>query len=195
MRDVPPTRLSRRRLILFAGLAASACGVAGWFSSGRDSGPQRAADADADNGTLLAFIATLFGKALSLQDRADLTDRLACMQQYRASLKHDCSVLAAYLDSQAGRWGAAGFAACNAWQKASIVDQIMQMPLKSRIASLLSRFSSTERDFYRMRWSAVPQLAWLYRHSPVAWRTRGYQRWPGVRGNWRDILAPGAPYP
>jgi hypothetical protein len=195
MRDVPSKPLSRRRMILLGSWAAAACGAAGWFSSGPASVAQRAGDADADNGTLLAFIAVLFGRDLSLQDRADLTDRLACMQQYRASLKHDCGVLAAHLDRQAGQWGMADFAACDARQKASIVDQIMQMPLKSKIASLLSRFSRSERDFYRMRWSAVPQLAWVYRHSPAAWRARGYQRWPGVRGNWRDILAPGAPYP
>ena len=195
MRDVPPESLSRRRMILLGSWAAAACGAAGWFSSGPASVPQRAGGTDADTGTLLAFIGALFGRNLSPQDRTELSDRLAYMGQYRASLRRDCSVLAAYLDGAAGQYGAGDFAACSASQKASIVDEIMKLPLKSRIAFFLSRFSRTERDFYRMRWSAVPQLAWVYRHSPTAWRARGYQRWPGVRGNWRDTLAPGAPYP
>jgi hypothetical protein len=195
MRDVPPKLLSRRRLILFGSFTAAACGTAAWFSSRRDSIPQRTGDAEVDNGTLLAFIAALFGRQLSPEDRVDLANRLGYMQQYRASLKRDCSVLEAYLDGQAAQWGVAGFAACDDWQKGRIVDRIMQITLQSKIASLLSRFSRTERDFYRMRWSTVPQLAWVYRHSPAAWRTRGYRRWPGVRGNRLDILAPGAPYP
>jgi hypothetical protein len=195
MRDALPEPLSRRRMILLGSWAAAACGAAGWFSSGPASVPQRAAEPDTDTGTLLAFIGALVGRDLSLQDRTELADRLAYMGQYRASLWRDCRVLAAYLDRQAGQYGAGDFAACSASQKASIVDEIMQLPLNSRIAFFLSRFSRTERDFYRMRWSAVPQLAWIYRHSPAAWRARGYQRWPGVRGNWRDTLAPGAPYP
>jgi hypothetical protein len=195
MRDVPPESLSRRRIILLGSWAAAACGAAGWFSSEPASVAQRAGGADADTATLLAFIGALFGRNFSLQDRTELADRLAYMGQYRASLRRDCSVLAAYLDRQAGRYGAGDFAACSASQQASMVDEIMQLPVKSRIAFFLSRFSRTERDFYRMRWSAVPQLAWVYRHSPAAWRARGYQRWPGVRGNWRDTLAPGAPYP
>jgi hypothetical protein len=195
MRDVPPESLSRRRMILFGSWATAACAAAGWFSSGPASVPLRTAATDADTSTLLAFIGALFGRDFSLQDGTELSDRLAYMGQCRASLRRDCSVLAAYLDRQAGQYGAGGFAACSASQKASIVDEIMQLPLKSRIAFFLSRFSRTERDFYRMRWSAVPQLEWVYRHSPAAWRARGYQRWPGARGNWRDILAPGAPYP
>jgi hypothetical protein len=195
MRDVPPEPLSRRRMILLGSWAAAACAAAGWLSSEPATVPRGAGDTDAGTGTLLAFIGALFGRNLSLQDRTELTDRLAYMGQYRASLRRDCSVLAAYLDRQAGQYGAGDFAACSASQKASIVDEVMRLPLKSRIAFFLSRFSRTERDFYRIRWSAVPQLAWVYRHSPAAWRARGYERWPGVRGNWRDILAPGAPYP
>jgi hypothetical protein len=195
MRDVPPQPLSRRRMMLLGSWAAAACGAAGWFSSGPAPVPRRAGDTDADTGTLLAFIAAMFGRTFSLQDRTELSDRLAYMRQYRASQWRDCSVLAAYLDRQAGQDGAGDFASCSASQKASIVDEIMQLPPNSRMAFFLSRFSRTERDFYRMRWSAVPQLAWIYRHSPAAWRARGYQRWPGVCGNWRDVLAPGAPYP
>jgi hypothetical protein len=195
MRDVPPEPLSRRRLILLGSWAAAACGAAGWFSSGPGPIPRRAGGTDGNTGTLLAFIEALFGRNLSLLDRTELTDRLAYMGQCRASLKRDCSVLAAYLDKQAEQYGAGDFAACSVSQKASIVDEIMELPLKSRVAFFLSRFSRTERDFYRMRWSAVPQLVWVYRHSPAAWRARGYLRWPGVRGNWRDSLAPGAPYP
>jgi hypothetical protein len=195
MRDVPPKPLSRRRLILFGSFTAAACGTAAWFPSRRDSIPPRTGDSGADNGTLLAFMAALFGKHLSPQDRADLTGRLSYLRQNRPSLGRDCSVLQAYLDGLAAQWGVSGFAACDDWQKGTIVDRIMQIARPSAIAALLSRFSRTERDFHRMRWSTVPQLAWLYRHSPAAWRTRGYQRWPGVQGDRLDILAPGAPYP
>jgi hypothetical protein len=66
---------------------------------------------------------------------------------------------------------------------------------KSFKARILSRLSVGERDHYRMRWSIVPSLGWMYRHSAAAWRARGYARWPGVAGDWHEVLAPGAPYP
>jgi hypothetical protein len=46
-----------------------------------------------------------------------------------------------------------------------------------------------------MRGSTIPSLEWLYRHSAAAWRARGYTRWPGIPGDWRETLVAGAPYP
>jgi hypothetical protein len=196
MSELTPKPFSRRRLFLFGGLGAAACGATALICGTRpDSRARRALDSAGVNRTLLSFVGALFGRTLSPLDGADLSQRIAYLRNTDAALSHDCTVLAGHLDEQAGEWGAAGFDACSAGQKAAILDRIMRIDEKSKIARLLSHYSRSEREYYRMRWSAVPQLAWLYRHSPVAWRTRGYARWPGVRGDWHDVLSVGASYP
>jgi hypothetical protein len=145
--------------------------------------------------TVLAFIGALFGKDLSEQDLADLSERLNYLLSSAAMFNHECAVLAQHLDGLALRRGATAFRSSSAAQKQAIVDKIMQIDSKSILSRVLSRLSGSERDYYRMRWSIVPQLAWIYRNSGAAWRARGYTRWPGIPGDWRDVLAPGPPYP
>jgi hypothetical protein len=195
--DEPPKPLSRRHLLLSASFGVVlACGAAGWGKRPRHELVLKpAGDAAAVRRTLVAFTGALFGRTLPAQDADDLSARLGDLQTLDAALNHDCTVLAQYLEALAQNWGAKGFEACSASQQQSIVDDIMRIDVKAYSARLLSRVSRGHRDYYRMRWSAVPQLAWIYRHSPAAWRARGYGRWPGVRGDWHDVLVAGASYP
>jgi hypothetical protein len=194
--EEPPKPLSRRRLLLSASFGVLACGVAGLGLRARhEPAPAPAGDAGALRRVLVVFIGALFGRTLPAQDADDLSARLGDLQTFDTALNHDCTVLAQYLESRARNWGATGFEECSASQQQSIVDEIMRIDVKTYSARLLSHLSRDHRDYYRMRWSAVPQLAWIYRHSPAAWRARGYLRWPGVRGDWHDVLVPGESYP
>jgi hypothetical protein len=103
-------------------------------------------------------------------------------------------VLAQSLDSRAKEHGAVTFLSCDALGKESIVNQIMTINHRSVFARFMSRVSNDQYDYYRMRSSTVGQLAWVYKQSGVPWRRRGYARWPGVPGDWREILSPGPPY-
>jgi len=159
------------------------------------AGSADSAAAPAVQATLLAFIGALFGRVLSPLDTADLAERVAYLMAFEDALEGDCRALALYLDHLAALRGSPAFTHCEPASQASIVDQVMQIDVNSMAARLLTRLSAGHRAYYRMRWSAVPQLAWLYRHSPAAWRARGYTRWAGVAGDWREVLHPGAPYP
>jgi len=59
----------------------------------------------------------------------------------------------------------------------------MDVDEKSKTSRMWSPISMNERDTFRMRRSAVPQLEWLYRHSPVLRRNRGDTRFAGSAGN------------
>ena len=113
----------------------------------------------------------------------------------KGRLRHEGGVLARYLDDQAQTRAGTAFVACNEAQQQAILTQVMMIDPRSLKARVLSRLSSSRADFYRMRWSIVSSLVWMNRHSAAAWRARGYTRWPGVAGDWHDVLAPGAPYP
>jgi hypothetical protein len=192
-------RLSRRRLLI-----ASAGGFCLAVLGLRRLPSRRQADT-ASNGaddlgaqaqlTVLAFVGALFGTQLSERDLTDLSDRLKYRLTSDATFGRECAVLAQSLDSFAEERGATSFTSCDAAHKESIVNQIMAINYRSVFARFLSRLSNRERNYYRMRWATVWQLAWLYQQSGAAWRHRGYIRWPGVPGDWREILSPGSPYP
>jgi hypothetical protein len=145
--------------------------------------------------TVVAFMGALFGRELPEEDLADLSDRLNYLLDHDATFDHECAVLVHHLDRLARKQGAMTFRSSSASQKDSIVDQIMRIDYKSILSRLLSQLSGSERDYHRMRWSIVPQLAWIYRNSGAAWRTRGYARWPGIPGDWHEIQTAGPPYP
>jgi hypothetical protein len=188
----------RRRTIIVGSLGAAALACVGlawlWRQAGTDQSEGERNSADL-KGRLLAFVGALFGRDLSALDVEDMSDRLDDLLAAGGILLHDAAVLVRQLDERAKKQGAIGFASCSPSQKAGIVEQVMSIDPKSMRARVWSRLSRNQRDFYRLRWSIVPQLAWLYRHSAAAWRARGYTRWPGVAGDWRETLAPGAPYP
>jgi hypothetical protein len=196
--DEPSLPVVRRRTVIVAGIGAAALAFVGlaWRS--------RQADAEKDPGerdsaavtpTLLAFIGALYGRELTAEDTAELSDRLGDLLAAGGVLTHEAAVLARHLNKLAERAGAASFESVGRPQQGRIVGEVMTINAKSLRARVLSRLFSTRRDFYRMRWSIVPQLAWLYRHSGAPWRARGYARWPGMAGDWHEITAPGAPYP
>jgi hypothetical protein len=184
-----------RRAFIGWGLAALASTLAGGWLVGRRSGRFSGERPPAETmSTLLSFLGALFGHDLSEADREDLTRRLA---EYASSenLKQDCAALARHLDRSAAALGASRFDTSSPLQRERILDEIMLIDPKTFHARLLARLFPGSREHYRMRWSTVPALAWLYRHSAAAWRARGYARWPGVPGDWREITAPGAAYP
>jgi hypothetical protein len=185
-----------RRAFIGGSLVALVGGVLAWrwWSVRHGALPpvgQRSADLRA---TLLEFMGALFGRELSAPDADDLSQRLDMFVSNEA-LRRDCETLVLHLDELAATQGASRFNACSPSQREQIVGQIMRIDPKTFRARLLSKFFAGQRDFYRMRWSAVPSLAWLYQHSAAAWRARGYTRWPGVPGDWHEIVAPGPPYP
>lgn len=192
--------LSRRRLLIVGGMGGIVLAALGLGSLrhraevGQNAHGATGVAPDAKM-TVLAFIGALFGRELSEQDLAELSDRLNYLLSSAAMFNHECAVLVQYLDGLARQRGAATFRSSSAAQKQAMVDKIMQIDPKSILSRVLSRLSGSERDHYRMRWSIVPQLAWVYRNSGAAWRARGYTRWPGIPGDWHDVLAPGPPYP
>jgi hypothetical protein len=198
--DLPPPNRRRRLLLLAGGIGGLTLGAFGLGWRGMQSGPGHGAAGalgvtPAAESTVLAFIGALHGRDLSEQDLLELSDRLRYRLSSDAVFGHECTVLVRYLNDFAREQGIAAFRACDAPQRELIVQRIMQIDHKSLLSKLLSRLSRGGYDYYRMRWSTVWQLSWLYRQSGAAWRARGYARWPGVPGDWREILAPSVPYP
>ncbi len=197
MNDKPSTPVTQRRTFILGALGAAALGFVGiTFKSRYDSTPQsEPGDLSQVKATLLVFIGAMFGHSLVGEDRADMSDRLDLFFASDAALRHEGGVLTRYLDDQAQTRAGSSFVSCGEAQQQTILTQVMMIDPRSLKARVLSRLSSSQRDHYRMRWSIISSLAWMYRHSAAAWRARGYTRWPGVAGDWHDVLAPGAPYP
>jgi len=200
MNDYRSKPLDRRRLLI----AASVGGIAlaafelGWPRPGagiRGDEEGSTGLAAAATLTVLAFIGALFGRDLSAEDIDDLSDRLCFRLSADATFTNECAVLVQYLERLAREQEATTFRNCSDAQKEAIIQRITRISSKSLASRVLSRVSRTARDYYRIRQSTVWQLSWLYRQSGAAWRARGYTRWPGIPGDWREILAPGSPYP
>ena len=197
MNDKPSTPVTQRRTFILGTLGAAALGFVGLtFKTRHDLTPQSApGDLSQVKATLLIFIGAMFGRPLLGEDRADMVERLDLYFASDAALRHEGAVLADYLDDQARARAGTDFIACSDSVQQVILTQVMMIDPRSLKARVLSRVSSSQRDHYRMRWSIVSSFVWMYRHSAAAWRARGYTRWPGVAGDWHDVLAPGAPYP
>jgi hypothetical protein len=195
--DKPSTPVTQRRTFILGALGAATLGFVGLtFKWRQDFAPQsEPGDLSQIKATVLVFVGAMFGRALVGEDHADMSDRLDLFFASDARLRHEGAVLARYLDDQAQTRAGTAFVACNEAQQQAILTQVMMIDPRSLKARVLSRLSSSRADFYRMRWSIVSSLAWMYRHSAAAWRARGYTRWPGVAGDWHEVLAPGAPYP
>jgi hypothetical protein len=141
--------------------------------------------------TVITFIGALFGRALSDTDSAELRERLAETLSQQPGRAQDYSVLAQQLDRLARDAGAAGFIMANTAQRGGIVDQIMHIDPGATWSRILAHLSPGRRQYYRMRSTTVPDLVWLYRYSGVPWRARGYDRWPGIPGDWHEYLTAG----
>lgn len=198
MNDRSPKALNRRRILKIGTLGAATLAAFGFTRVNRHTalgGSDTAGVLMDFTPTVLAFVGALFGKELAAGDAADLSDRLKYNFAKDDSFKRDCVFLARYVERQARERGAGALAACTDAQKDAIVDSLMHIDPQSVIARLLSRSVPSEREHYRMRASTIGRLSWIYRHSSAAWRARGYRRWPGVPGDWHEVLEPGAAYP
>lgn len=199
MNDDPPKQLSRRRVLIIGGLGGMSLALSwGWlrFRATGQHGANVPGEITPDaKSTVVVFIGALFGRNLSEQDSAELLDRLNFRLSTDAIFTDECAVLARFVDDCAAEHGASTFRSCNDIQKESIVQRVAGIDIKSIFSKVLRRLSTNRRNYYRMRWSTIWQLSWLYSQSGVAWRVRGYRRWPGIPGDWHEILVPGAPYP
>lgn len=184
--------LSRRRVLLMAAAAAVVAGAAvtglGVVRRRVNTGtPVTMTDAKALE-TVVHFIGALFGATLTDVDRTELLAAL----QYALVLDEVYGVgfraLVGHLNQAARAAGAADFRGTSPVQADTIVGDLMRTDGDS---ALLAAESVTSVDAHRVRdvvtW-VVPKLEVLYRRSGVPWRARGYQRWPGVAGNWTDYL-------
>jgi hypothetical protein len=198
--DDPPKLLSRRRVLIIGGGLGGFTLALGWGWLGLRAGGGHQAHVPTDitpaaKMTVLAFIGALFGRHLSEQDLAELSDRLSFRLSSDATFTDECTVLVQYLDRFASEQGASTFRSCSDFQKESTVQRIVSIDSKSVMSKVLRRLSTSQRNYYRMRWSTLWQLSWLYSQSGAARRARGYARWPGIPGDWREILLPGPAYP
>lgn len=185
--------LFRRRALLAAGVGgalAALVSVSRLHWPTRVEARTRTASGAVRDG-LLAFLGTFYGRELTPEDRADLSERLALFAADPA-LAYDCAVLSHHLDRLARREGASSFANCALDGRERVVERLMAIDPNSARAHVLGKLAVGVRDFYRMRESTIPSLEWLYRHSAAVWRARGYTRWPGIPGDWHEILVPGA---
>ena len=197
-------KLSRRRLLILAAVG-SAVGAAIWLKPMLRRGrSQQVSIADLNapavtltrdmEGTLdtvITFIGALFGRALSETDRTELRERLTETLSQDPGRTQDYTALAQLIDRLARDAGAAGFVMANSAQRSSIVDQIMRIDPGTLRSRLLAHLTPGRRQYYRIRSTTVPDLVWLYRYSGVPWRARGYERWPGVPGDWHEYLTAG----
>jgi len=173
----PMLRRSRSQQVSIADLSAPAATITRDMGSTLD--------------TVITFIGALFGRALSDTDSAELRERLAETLSQQPGRAQDYSVLAQQLDRLARDAGAAGFIMANTAQRGGIVDQIMHIDPGATWSRILAHLSPGRRQYYRMRSTTVPDLVWLYRYSGVPWRARGYDRWPGIPGDWHEYLTAG----
>jgi hypothetical protein len=198
VKDRSQKAFSRRRVLNFGTLSAASLVALGLTRLPRHTAfglAEKSAEAVDAKPTVIAFIGALFGRTLSQPEAADLAFRLDYNFSRDPTFRTDCAFLARYLDRTAREAGAASFDACHEAQKDAMVDTLMQIDPRSAIARILARSAQSERDYYGMRGSTVGRLAWIYRHSSAAWLNRGYRRWPGIGGDWHEVLRPGAGYP
>lgn len=192
-------RTSRRRFLYGAAALVALAGAAGWFrrlhGTGAPAAPGPGVAPPATLAPVVAFLGTLFGRELSAVDRTELSDRVAFATAATPGLGTDYDFLARHLDRFGEEAGAAGFLAASPAQREAVVERIMSIGPPSVFERVWAHLVHSRKRYYHMRFETVPQLAWLYRHSGVPWRARGYARWPGIPGEWREYTRTGAPYP
>jgi len=188
------TRISRRRFLYGTGAAVALAGVAAWIRR-FGSEPGLPPSGTTALTPVVVFLGVLFGHELSDADRNELSDRLAFTVSATPALGADYQVLGRQLDRLVEEGGGASFLRASPAQRETVVDRLMRIAPPSLLERLWAHVVHSRKQYYRMRFETVPQLAWLYRHSGVAWRARGYTRWQGIPGDWREYTRPGAPYP
>jgi hypothetical protein len=184
--------LSRRGFLMLTTVGSALAAVVGIELVRRERALPVNASVDAAGlRTIVTFMATLFAHDLSTEDTDDLLQRLAESMQQESERGRLYAVLARHLDDAARARAAADFVNANREQRYAILDDVMRIQPASIRSRALAKLSPVSRDYYQMRSRTVPSLAWLYRNSSVPWKARGYRRWPGVPGDWHEILRPG----
>ena len=101
--------------------------------------------------------------------------------------------LSDYITYFAAQMGAPSFLKTSAEQRDKIVMAVMHRK-SARESRMLALVSEHERGRRRMISSTIPHLVWVYNHSGVPWRYRGYKSWPGVPGDTFEYTKPGPAY-
>ncbi|HZO24247.1 MAG TPA: twin-arginine translocation signal domain-containing protein [Steroidobacteraceae bacterium] len=191
--------LSRRRFLAGAATLVVLVGAASWLrrswrqpTARRLSSTERVTPALA---RVVVFLGALFGRELSEADQRDLSDRLAFAVAAEPRLAEDYEVLAAHLDRFGRKAGATEFLTASDAQRETVIDHVMRIGPPSLVERAWSHLVRSRKLYYQMRFETIPQLQWLYRHSGVPWRARGYTRWQGIPGDWREYTRAGPPYP
>jgi len=197
-------KISRRRLLILAAVAGAAGAVIWLRPMLRKSRSPQVSIADLNapavtltrdmEGTLdtvIVFIGALFGRHLSDTDTAELRIRLMETLSQEPGRAQDYTVLAHELDRLAHSAGAAAFVTATSAQRGGIVDEIMHIDPGATWSRILAHLTPGRRRYYRMRSTTVPDIVWLYRYSGAPWRARGYERWPGIPGDWHEYLTAG----
>jgi hypothetical protein len=190
--------ISRRRALVFIGAGAAAAALL-LRDSIRHVLPREAAavrdDADVRTNEVMltstAFMGALFGRELTAADRDELLERLDFSVVHAPGRLQGYADLKRHLDNSARRQGASEFSAAPVVIQARIVDRLMSTHYRRWQARLLRLLTGSLGQHYRIVVITVPALAWLYANSGVPWRARGYQRWQGIPGDWREILHAG----
>jgi hypothetical protein len=199
--------LTRRQMFAFIGFAVVAAGAARFVlpylkgaqrtGDGRENAVASLAGVDDHQSlaTIVEFTAGLFGHNLSEQDRQELIDRLRYATSIDASFSEDYAELARHADRLSAAQGARSFQRASDTQRQVVIDHFMNIDTHGLFARLLSHVSKSQSQHYRTRWRTIPHLIFVYRHSGVPWRARGYRRWPGIPGVWTEYLSAGPQYP
>ncbi len=141
--------------------------------------------------TVIAFVAALYGRKLSIRDRKELVGQLTFSVQEDNGWRSEYVWLAQYVDGEARKSGVASLMSASSDQKDQIVFSILAKSAYNRKSRLLALFFVDERMRRRMHHSTIEQLQRVYLNSGVPWRHRGYSSWPGVPGDPREYTRPG----
>lgn len=142
-------------------------------------------------GHVVTFIGDLHGRPLTDTDTAELRDRLEFSIEAEPSRWLEYRQLIDWLDARCRAQGVGQYGGAGAASRARAITELMAIDPYSRTANALSRVSKRAARVYSLRRDTVHELVWLYNNSGVPWRARGYRRWPGIPGDWREVLAAG----
>ncbi len=141
------------------------------------------------------FTGALHGRRLSTEEKGEIAVSLDLAARTDSNWAKEYSNLMRYINHLASGEGASSFQSATELQRSTVLARIMSKPVDSSRSEFLALLSPWERTRRRMRRSTIPQLNWLYRHTGIPWRQRGYRRWPGLPGDSREYTRAGPEYP
>lgn len=204
-------KVSRRHfLIIISGLTISAAGILGFpnprrtiYQAARDvkirllnpahiKGPPENTSFDADVLKTVAFFTNaLVGSDVTPENLRELMNRLDFAIKHDSGWKTEYLWLADHANKVAHKMGSKDLASSTLNQRDRIIKQIMDNSTHTLYSRVFGIIPSEERERRRMFYSTVPHLIWIYKHSGVPFRLRGYTSWPGVPGDPLEYTRPG----